>query len=42
VVLGGQPPDVAGLAIYTLAGLVFAWLAHRLFERVRPAFADEV
>jgi hypothetical protein len=25
-----------------LVGLVFAWLAYRLFERVRPAFADEV
>jgi lipopolysaccharide transport system permease protein len=41
-VLGGQAPDFAALAIYTLAGLAFAWLAYLLFERVRPAFADEV
>jgi lipopolysaccharide transport system permease protein len=42
VVLGGQPPDFASLGVYTLAGLVFAILAWRLFERVRPAFSDEV
>lgn len=42
LVLKGVPPDWAGLATYTLLGLVFAFAAHRLFERVRPAFADEV
>lgn len=42
VVLEGQAPDWGGLALYTLAGLVFATLCWRLFERVKPAFADEV
>jgi len=42
VVLAGQPPDFASLAVYTLSGLAFAVLAWRLFERVRPAFSDEV
>jgi len=42
VVLQGAPLDWAGLAIYTAIGLLFAFLSHRLFERIRPAFADEV
>lgn len=42
VLLRGVAPDWHALGIYTAAGLVFAFLAHRLFERVRPAFADEV
>lgn len=42
VVLHGQPPNWTALATYTLLGLAFAFLAHRLFERIRPAFADEV
>ncbi|HSI55838.1 MAG: ABC transporter permease [Ramlibacter sp.] len=42
VVLHGLPPDWSTLAIYTAIGLVFAFLAYRLFERLRPAFADEV
>lgn len=42
VILQGVPPHWDGLAIYTAIGLVLAFLAHRLFERVRPAFADEL
>jgi lipopolysaccharide transport system permease protein len=42
VVLRGAPPDWVALASYTAAGLVFAFFSHRLFERIRPAFADEV
>lgn len=42
VLLKGEWPHWAQLASYTLVGLAFAFAAHRLFERVRPAFADEV
>jgi lipopolysaccharide transport system permease protein len=42
LLIAGQPPAWGALALYTLAGLLFAWLAWRLFERVKPAFADEV
>jgi lipopolysaccharide transport system permease protein len=42
IVIEGTAPDWSGLAVYTLCGLVFAFIAHRLFERLRPAFADEV
>jgi lipopolysaccharide transport system permease protein len=40
--LEGAPPQWDVLAVYTLAGLVFAFISYRLFERLRPAFADEV
>jgi lipopolysaccharide transport system permease protein len=42
ITLEGQAPEWGGMALYTLAGLVFATLSWRLFERVKPAFADEV
>lgn len=42
LVLHGTPPDWSALAVYTAGGLVFAYLAWRLFERLRPAFADEI
>lgn len=42
LLIGGQPPAWGALALYTACGLLFAWLAWRLFERVKPAFADEV
>jgi lipopolysaccharide transport system permease protein len=42
VLLQGVAPDWASLAAYLACGLVFAFLSWRLFERVRPAFADEV
>lgn len=42
ITLEGQAPEWGGMALYTLAGMVFAALSWRLFERVKPAFADEV
>jgi lipopolysaccharide transport system permease protein len=42
LILHGAPPQWQALAVYTAIGLVFAFVSHRLFERVRPAFADEV
>jgi lipopolysaccharide transport system permease protein len=42
VLIKARAPDWQALAIYLGAGLVFAVLGLRLFERVRPAFADEV
>ncbi|MBC7604161.1 MAG: ABC transporter permease [Ramlibacter sp.] len=42
ITIEGIAPDWQALAIYTVAGLMFAWLSHRLFEKLRPAFADEV
>jgi len=42
LVLHGTAPNWPVLAAYTAIGLVFAVLAYRLFERIRPAFADEV
>ncbi len=42
LVLHGLPPDWTALASYTAIGLVFAFFSYRLFERIRPAFADEV
>jgi lipopolysaccharide transport system permease protein len=42
LLIQGVAPDWQSLAIYTLAGLVFSFLAYRLFERLRPAFADEL
>jgi len=42
VLLQGVAPDWPGLAAYVASGLVFAFLCWRLFERIRPAFADEV
>ncbi|MDB5892444.1 MAG: Transport permease protein [Polaromonas sp.] len=42
VLLKNQPPHWEGLLVYTLVGLVFAYLAFRFFNRLRPAFSDEV
>jgi lipopolysaccharide transport system permease protein len=42
LIVRGQPPDWAALAAYTAIGIVIAVLSYRLFERLRPAFADEV
>jgi lipopolysaccharide transport system permease protein len=42
LIVHGQPPDWAALATYTAIGIVIAVLSYRLFERLRPAFADEV
>jgi lipopolysaccharide transport system permease protein len=42
LIIKGVPPDWAVLIAYTAVGMLFAVAAHRLFERVRPAFSDEV
>ena len=42
ITLEGLPPQWGPLALYTFSGLVFAFFSYRLFERVRPSFADEV
>ena len=42
LLLQGHAPNWNSLAIYMLAGMVFALFAYRLFDRVRPSFADEV
>jgi lipopolysaccharide transport system permease protein len=42
LVLHGTAPDWSALATYTVLGLAFAFAAHGLFDRLRPAFADEV
>jgi lipopolysaccharide transport system permease protein len=42
LIIKGTPPDWSLLVAYTAVGMLFAVAAHRLFERVRPAFADEV
>lgn len=42
VLLRNQPPQWEGLLIYTIVGLIFAYLAFRFFNRLKPAFSDEV
>jgi lipopolysaccharide transport system permease protein len=42
LIIKGVPPDWMVLIAYTAVGMLFAVAAHRLFERVRPAFSDEV
>lgn len=42
LLLLGRAPDWSSLGVYAACGLVFAALAFAFFQRVRPAFADEV
>lgn len=42
VLFQGQPPAACPLAMYLLVSSVFAWLAFKLFKRMRPTFADFV
>jgi lipopolysaccharide transport system permease protein len=42
LLLEGAQPYWQALAAYTFTGLVFCLLAWLLFERLRPAFADEL
>jgi lipopolysaccharide transport system permease protein len=42
VLIQDRAPAFAALGWYTVAGLVFCIASWRFFERVRPAFADEV
>ena len=41
-IAGAAGPFINALAIYMLVGMVFAYLAYRFFNRLRPAFSDEV
>ncbi|WP_404826389.1 ABC transporter permease [Diaphorobacter aerolatus] len=40
VMISGQLPDFAMIGIFTLASLVFAWLALAWFQRAREGFSD--
>lgn len=40
VAFWGRAPDWQGLAMYTLGALVFAYLAHAVFQKTRRGFAD--
>jgi lipopolysaccharide transport system permease protein len=40
VVIDGQWPNLAQLAIATLVGLLVAWLGYRFFQKARRGFAD--
>ena len=42
VLLKNQPPHWGALAIYMMVGLVFSYLTYRFFNRLKPAFSDEV
>lgn len=42
VLLKNRPPHWGALAIYMLVGLVFSYLSYRFFDRLKPAFSDEV
>lgn len=42
VLFAGQPPDLTGLALYTLWATLFSGLSLMLFRHLRPAFADLV
>lgn len=42
VVLAGQAPDMLELAVYAGAGVLFAVGAKKFFEKLQPAFADEL
>jgi len=40
VLIWGQPPDAAGLAIYTCVAVCVLWAGYAWFQRTRRAFAD--
>jgi lipopolysaccharide transport system permease protein len=40
VLIFGQTPDIGGLALYALIGLVTAWLGFWWFQKSRRGFAD--
>lgn len=42
VLIYGQLPDFAGLAVYSLIAMVVAWLGYHFFRKVRPGFADVI
>lgn len=38
----GQPPSARGLSVYLMCATAFAWFSWRVFQRLRPRFADLV
>jgi lipopolysaccharide transport system permease protein len=42
VVIWGRQPNWESLAIYTCVAMVCAWLAYRLFQKLRRGFADVI
>ena len=40
VAFWGRMPDWAGLCMFAAGALVFAWLSHALFQKLRRGFAD--
>jgi len=40
VVIWGRLPNIRGLAIYLLIGILVAWAAANWFRKLRPGFAD--
>lgn len=40
VLIWGRGPDFPSLAVYFLAGCIYAWLAFWWFQKTRPGFAD--
>jgi lipopolysaccharide transport system permease protein len=40
IVLWGQPPDFAGLALYTACALAICWAGFAWFQKSRKGFAD--
>ena len=42
VLIFGQLPDWAGLGVYSLLAMIFAWLGFWWFQRARGGFADVV
>lgn len=42
VLIYGRLPDFIGLAIYSIAALMIAYMGHWFFRKVRPGFADVI
>jgi lipopolysaccharide transport system permease protein len=40
VLIWGRMPDLIGLALYTLAAVIVAWLGYMWFQKTRKGFAD--
>lgn len=40
VLIWGRIPDLTGLALYTLAAVIVAWLGYMWFQKTRKGFAD--
>ena len=40
ILIWGQMPNWSGLAVYTLAAMLVAWLGYAFFQKTRKGFAD--